>query len=319
MLADLETRGYNVILLQQNSSKMLNFIKDTLKKTYDVDQTSILQVGTKGELKRIKEIQGISPPFSEYWFVEVALDSVPIKELMPVIVQSNTCVFFVTTNKYKNYKYFKEELNKRNTIRYKDYYLSYLKRRDISYLYYNLVPEDKRLTSALFNQVVASYSGDIDALFTLFEYLSKGTEIKSMREITSLIGMGGLTIESYIFMLLKEKPPTDRGKKRYRKDRLQASRELGVAYDWNTFYNYVRKAVVNIVEIKMLIISGVIYKEIKDIPDCYDIAALSRYRRYLWTIKEIPMSRLLQLFQNLSIRRWNNEVDCVSFLYNFYS
>ena len=54
-------------------------------------------------------------------------------------------------------------------------------------------------------------------------------------------------------------------------------------------------------------------------PDTYDEKALSRYNKFLWKIRLIPMSDLLRIKQCLGDKSWTSEMDFLRFLYKYYN
>lgn len=316
-LKTLDERDYNVVILQSNSVKMTTFIRDKVKRKYKGNNDTVIDVNKPSDIKRVKEVTGILPPFSDKWVVYVDAMSVPIKDLVGMIETGSTCVFCCIVDKYSSYKGIKDELSKRKIEGVLDFYLTYLKRPDILYLYDAFVPEDRRLKKVLFDYVVQSYSGDIEAIFDLFLALGEGKKIETRKEIADICGIGGLSIESFIFMLVKEPSKTEKGLKKVMKLRIQAGRELGQIYHYDKFYNFLGSSIMRMIEIKMLIISGVVYKSIRGIPDGYDEKSLSRYQKYIWRLKEIPMTRLLRIRDCMGVKRWSSEADFLNFYYRF--
>ena len=318
MLSELEIVDLDVVLVQTTSAKMEQYIYDTLRRVHGSNALSQLSVENDKDIHVIREVSGITPPFADKWFVTVELGKLSMKDLLSAILNSTTCFFLIKTERYKDFKFFKEVLeHHKQELRYKDFYTNYLRRRDILYIYDKYVTRENRLSGALFDYLVQGYSGDIDALFTLFESIRDGKKIESRKDIVSICGLGGLSVESFMFMLLKDMPPTERGRKQYVKKRLQAGKELGQIYGWNTLYNFTRKALSCIIDIKVLTISGVVYKSIREIPNNYDEGALLKYQRYMYEIERIPLSRLLVLMVAMTERIWRGTVEYTAFLYQY--
>lgn len=316
-LSELDKRDINVVILQSNSIKMSMFIKDRVKRKYHGNVNTIIDVNKKSDLKLVKEVIGIVPPFSEKWVIYVDMSSVDVKDISNIIQLSTTCVFCCETDNYKTFKELKDTLKNLKVTDVFDYYINYLKRNDLVYLYDAFVPEDKRMVKTLFDYVVQSYSGDVEAVLNLFLELAGGKEIKNRKDIADICGIGGLSIESFIFSLVKEPSKSERGLKKVMKTRVQAGRELGAMYGYSTFYNFMRKSLMNMIDIKILIMSGNIYKSIRSVPNGYDEKSLSRYQKYVWKLKEIPLTRLLRIVSCMGNKRWRTEADFLNFYYNF--
>ena len=317
-LSDLDSKNLSldVLLLQTSSLKLMMFLQDKVKRRFKIKSEAIINVETKTDLKKVKEVIGTTPPFSDRWYVEINLDKLYDKELVKLIRQSNTCIFFCTSTKYGNFKKFKEEM--KDLTGFKDLYINYLKRSDFIYLYDAFVLSDNKLTKQLFDYVVQSYSSDIESVFDLLLALNQGTKFESRKAIADVCGLGGLSIESYIFSLIKPISGSDKGLKTVLKNRITAGVDLGNTLGYSKMYNFMSKSLFCFCEIKMLMMSGVVYKAIRNLPDSFDEKSLVRYQRYLWRLKETPMTSLLRLRQSMGDRVWRSEEDFLNFVYRYY-
>lgn len=321
-LSDLDSknRSIDVVLLQTSSTKLSMFIQDKLKRRYNCKSDSLIELETKSDLKKVKEVFGVTPPFAAKWFVTIDLDKgkngVALKDLIPVIKQSSTCIFFCTSSKYKTYKEFKESFKDSTT--FFDYYINYLRRPDFLYLYDAFTLSDNKLSKQLFDYAVQSYSGDIEAVFDLLLALNSGQKFESRQDIAEVCGLGGLSVESYIFSLLKPVSGSDKGLKTVIKNRVKAGVDLGNTIGFQKMYNFTAKSIMLFCELKMLIISGVIYKSVRNLPDSFDEKALAKYQKYIWRLKEIPLSDILRLRQCMGAYAWHNGSDFLNFIYKYY-
>ena len=318
-LSDLDAKSAHpdVILLQTPSTKMMQFLQDRLKRKYKIKSDAIINVETKSDYKKVKEVLGVVPLDSERWFIQIDLDKFNDKDVKNMIRTSTTCLFFCTCSKYKVFKTFKEEF-KKDDISIFDYYINFLRRADFIYLYDAFVHKDNKLSNDLFNRFLKGYSSDIEAVFELLIKLGEGQKFETMKDISNVCGFGGLTVESYIFSLLKELSGSDKGLATVIKRRIQVGADLGNTLKFSTMYNYMAKSLLNMCELKMLVMSGAIYKHVRNLPDSFDEKALSRYQKYLWQLKLIPMSDLLLLRQSMGDTQWKSEVDFLNFVYRYY-
>lgn len=316
-LRDLTDRGRecNVVIFQTTSDKLRMFMQDNIKRRYDCNSDTIISCTSKKDYKQVHNIMNVIPPFSKKWFIDVDLDHCNDKEFVSLVKDATTCVFFCNVKKYVTYKRFKESIKGLEGVF--DYYITYLKRYDFLFLYDAFVPEKNRLSKTLFDYVVQSYSGDIESVFDLFLELNKGREITSRKEIAEICGVGGNSVESFIISLLKDPPTTERGLKKVMKNRLVAGKELAEVYRYSSFYRLLRKTLTCFIQIKVLIISGVVYKQIRKLPEGYDEKSLVRYQRYVWRLKEIPLSRILRLYKSLGNSQWSSDIEFINFVYRF--
>ena len=293
------------------------FLQDKIKRKYKCKNDSIIDIGVKSDYKKVKEVLGTTPIFSDKWYVSVDLDKTMDKELIELIKQSYTCVFFCTCSKYGTFKQFKEDLKDMTGIF--DFYINYLRRPDFLYLYDAFTLSDNKLNKQLFDYAVQSYSGDIEAVFELLIHLNQGEKFESRKEIAELCGLGSLSIESYIFTLLKGLSGSDKGLATVIKNRVKAGVELGEAIGFSSMYNFMSRSLLLFCELKMLIMSGIVYKTVRNLPDTFDEKALSRYQKYIWRLKEIPLSDLLRLRQCMGKKVWRSELDFLNFIYRYYN
>jgi hypothetical protein len=318
-LSDLDSKNLNinVVLLQTPSTKLTMFLQDKVKRKYKCKNDSIIDIGVKSDYKKVKEVLGTTPPFSDKWYVSVDLDKTMDKELIELVKQSYTCVFFCTCSKYKTFKQFKEGLKDMTGVF--DFYINYLRRPDFLYLYDAFTLSDNKLNKQLFDYAVQSYSGDIEAVFELLIHLNQGEKFENRKEIAEICGLGSLSIESYIFTLLKELSGSDKGLATVIKNRVKAGVELGEAIGFSSMYNFMSRSLLLFCELKMLVMSGIVYKTVRNLPDTFDEKALSRYQKYIWRLKEIPLSDLLRLRQCMGKKAWRSELDFLNFIYRYYN
>lgn len=326
-LSTLNQRGISpdVVLVQCTSSLLTMFIEDKVRELLGTTQDTLFKIKSKKDLKEVHMICNIQPFQSKKWLYIVDLDSyVPDKEFFNLVKDSSTVCYFLTCSKYITYKKTKESVKNAGVLW--DFYLSYLKGADLGYLHNEyVVKTDKAslLSRDMYQYIKEGYSSDVDAVMTLLEYIRLAPEDEkpiTKQLVTDICGLGGNTLESFAMTLLKEAPkPSERSFKAIMRKRFKAGAELAEVYDdWGKFGAYLNKVVYNIMCIKELQISNAIYKSIRDLPEGYDEKTLSRYNRYLWRIKDIPMSRVLRLKAVLSERQWGSASDFMYFMYKYY-
>lgn len=151
----------------------------------------------------------------------------------------------------------------------------------------------------------------------LFTELKNGVVFENRRDIADVCGVGGNSIESFIFSMLKKPSESLNGLKTVIKNRMKAGVELSEIYGVSRFQNYLKASVVKMVQLKELEISGLIYKKVFDLPNGFDEAKLVKYQRFLWRLKEIPMTRLLRLYKYMSESNWVSDFDFAGFVYKY--
>ena len=196
LLEDLNTAEVvNGVLIETSSTALEQFIYDKLKLKFHVDSNTLIEVTNNEDIKELKNIMYINPPFSDCWFVKINMDKIKLGSVLSLLNHATSCFFFLTCSNYSNFKNIKEAVK----APFYFYYLMYLKRADIVFLYDSLVPEKSRLSKRLFDFCVKSYSSDIDILFNLLEQLNKGVTFNNTKEIMDACGIGSLTTEEFLF------------------------------------------------------------------------------------------------------------------------
>ena len=317
-LSDLDIAGNRpkVLLLQTPSTNLSIFLEDKMKLKYHISSEAIVNVETKKDYKNIRNNLGITPPFSDRWFVKINLDKMHDKDLYAIMQESNTTFFFCTCTRYK---LFKECLSKFDKTEIANFYINYLRRPDFVYLYDALTHEDNKLPKNLFSFVVQNYSGDVDSVIELFLKMNQGEVFNNRKQITELCGVGGNSIESFIFSMLKPISGSDKGLKIVIKNRISLGVDLGNTLGYTKFYNFMSASIKRMCEIKELMIAGVVYKHIRNLPDNYDEASLARYQKYIYRLKMIPLSSLLLLRSAMGYKVWRSEADLLEFIYRLYT
>lgn len=312
-LSDLDSKNfsYDIVLLQTSSPRLQLFIEDKLKRKFHANRDTMFYIEGKSDLKAVKQLVGVLPPTGEKWYIRVDLDKIHDKDLFNVINNSTTCFFLCTCSKYSYFKDFKEKVK----LSISDFYINYMRKPDLIYLYDGFVHENNKLKGDLLSYVSQSYSSDIEALFDLFLALADGQEFKNRQDIAQVCGIGNLSVENYIFSLLK---PLSVDVKRVIKNRVKYGVDLGDILGITTMYNFLNKSISTMIELKMLIISGYVYKAVRNLPSNYDEKSLARYQKYIWRLKEIPLSRLLTLRYCMGKTTWRSSIDLLGFIYKYY-
>lgn len=318
LLNDLERgiKQMRVMLLQTSSKSLEMYLYDYLRESFSSNRDTVLQINSKRDFRRLKEIYNIQPPYSEKWLVQIDLGKIgkSYKELAEIISDSTTVCYMCVAETYVQYKSFKEAVSHIEGVF--DFYINILRRRDFLYLYKKLVPSDCTLSKTLYDYVVQSYSADIGAVFDLFTSLRNGIKFNTRADIAEVCGVGRNSVESFVFAMLKNLPVTEKGLKKVIKNRISAGVELAEVYNWGRFNKAVNLCLSALLDIKKLQVSGVVYKRLTNLPEGYDERRLSKYQRYLWRIETIPLSRILRLKVCFS-NRWFNKVDFLNSMYAF--
>lgn len=307
----------SVVLIQTPSDVLKMFLQDKIKAQLNSTQESVLVVDNKKTLKEAQNLSGMIPFDAKKWLFLVNLDKVGVNaDLREFVYNNSTGLLFCTTDKYSNYKKFKDMCKAIDNMI--DLYITFLKRMDFFYLYYALVPQDNQLPKALSEFILKGYANDINTVMNLLMELNRGTKFESKKSIVDYCGQSGNTVDNLLFSLLGMHFKTERGIKNVIGNRLKSGYELAQSIGWHNLRTYLYSALNAVMDIKGLYIEGTIYKRIENLPDNFNEKKLSRYQRFLWKIKEVPFSDMVRLRVALyECGDWSDESDYLRFLYRY--
>lgn len=310
---------HKVYLVQTPSDKLQLYLYDRLREENGCVKETIIEVKDKKDLKKVKEIAYVDSFMSDKWLISCNLKSISssFRELAQIISECNTAIFFLVSDNYKHFKGFVETCKKVGVTEVAQFYLYSLRSADFSYLYNKYVQRTNKLTKVLYDYVYQGYNTNIPAVMDLFEALKLGVKFESRRDISDVCGVGGNSIESFILSLIKPPSTTERGMLKVISNRIKAGVDLMSIYKPAKFQSLLLNCVKMFIYLKMLCISGVLYKKLYEIPKGYPDNIL-KYQRYLFKIKEVPMTRLLRLGLMLNNEKWTSEIYFTKFIYNYY-
>lgn len=312
MLKDLKDVNKNVHLLLTSYNLVEIYVYDVLKKRCNATLESIIDVNNTSSFRTMLEYVNVQPNLADYWLFVIDYSKVKsqIKKNMGIF-QSETSVFLLKVSNYKDFKEFMQECN----VTVNSLYLNVIRRGDVYDLLrpYNLSEKVKEF-------VATSYYKDPEKVFILQKELKNGISISKPKDVISLCGESTNSIQKFVMQLLLDTPKTKLFLKRGYKKRVNTLYTLCETFNPRTAYNYIRATVKDILYIKMLYLEGRIYDKIRDLPECYDEAKLSRYSFMLKTISQgIEYEKILSLYSMLTNEgKWYSVQDGISFLYKYY-
>lgn len=310
-LRELTSEERNTHLVVSNSGLVEMYIYDVLKKRCNATLESVYNISKVSEFRDMLETVNLEPYMADKWLF--IIDYSKLKSTVDKYIHLfdiDTSCFIVKCKGYKDFKEFKQKCPRVN-----DLYLSILRKGDIQYLL-----RDYKLPQKIVDFVIKSYSRDPEKVFTLLKELENGVEISVTKDVVDICGISAGSVISLVMLLLSDPPKTRKGLNRVLKKRIQIANDLIGAYSISTFRNFLMSTVKDILDIKVLYLQGVIYKSIRDIPECYDEKKLSRYNPYLFRItEEISLDRIVRLY--VTIKKsgyWKNKSMMVQFMYDYY-
>lgn len=313
MLKDLVDKTLNYHTVMCDSGKLDLLVYTLLKQACNGNKDTIFYVNKKSDVEEMLDLSLIMPYSADQWLFIVNYNKVKrhrrklIEFIKAKTVSSKVLVSF---DKYADFKKFNDDLG----ALVNSMYLKTLRKDDMAFLF-----RDTKLGKDLKEFIFYSYRSEVEKVMSVLEYIKDGHSVKTRKDITELVGVSTGSIQHFIFQLLGKPPKTEKSRERIIKNRSYILSELAKVYGVRGIKTILTNSVKDILDIKTLYLSGVVYKSLTSIPEGYDSKRLLRYRVFFGKIVDIEYSRILELYLLLyNEGAWSNELDLYKFLYIYY-
>ena len=313
MLETLTEKEVNVHLYMCDSGKLDMYVYNLLKSVTHGTKDTILYVNKKSDVEEMSDLALVMPYQAEQWLFIINYDKVKRhrKKIIDLIKQKHiSSKYLISFSKYIDFKKFIDDVGTTaNSM-----YLKNLSLRDVRFLF-----RKYKLSKDLFQFVYYSYRSEVEKLMELLDYLDNGQVVKTRKEITDLVGISTGSVQHFIFQLLGTPPKTVKSREKVIKNRCLTLTELSKVYGVRGIKTILTNSVKDILDIKTLNLTGVLYKSVDKIPKGYDSKRLLRYKAFYGKILDISYSRILELYLLLyNEGSWSSELDMYRFLYTHY-
>lgn len=313
MLKDLVDKTLNYHTVMCDSGKLDLLVYNLLKQACNGNKDTIFYVNKKSDVEEMLDLSLIMPYSADQWLFIVNYNKVKrhrrklIEFIKAKTVSSKVLVSF---DKYADFKKFNDDLG----ALVNSMYLKTLRKDDMAFLFRNT-----KLGKDLKEFIFYSYRSEVEKVMSVLDYIKDGHSVKTRKDITELVGVSTGSIQHFIFQLLGKPPKTEKSRERIIKNRSYILSELAKVYGVRGIKTILTNSVKDILDIKTLYLSGVVYKSLTNIPEGYDSKRLLRYRVFFGKIIDIEYSRILELYLLLyNEGAWSNELDLYKFLYIYY-
>lgn len=313
MLKDLVDKTLNYHTVMCDSGKLDLLVYNLLKQACNGNKDTIFYVNKKSDVEEMLDLSLIMPYSADQWLFIVNYNKVKrqrrklIEFIKAKTVSSKVLVSF---DKYADFKKFNDDLG----ALVNSMYLKTLRKDDMAFLF-----RGTKLGKDLKEFIFYSYRSEVEKVMSVLEYIKDGHSVKTRKDITELVGISTGSIQHFIFQLLGKPPKTEKSRERIIKNRSYILSELAKVYGIRGIKTILTNSVKDILDIKTLYLSGVVYKSLTNIPEGYDSKRLLRYRVFFGKIIDIEYSRILELYLLLYNEGvWSNELDLYKFLYVYY-
>lgn len=313
MLEALTDREINVHTMMQDSGKLDLFVYNMLKKATNGNKDTVIYVNKKSDVEEMSDLSLVMPMNAEQWLFIISYDKVKRhrRKIIELIKQKNpSSKYLVSFEKYIDFKRFNDDLGSMvNSM-----YLKNLNQKDARFLF-----RKYKFDKDLFQFIFYSYRSEVEKMMTLLSFLDMGQTVRSRKDVTDLVGVSTGSIQHFIFQLLGKKPLSLKSQGIIVKNRTVTISELAKVYGVRLLKGIITNSVKDILDIKSLNLTGVLYKSIDKIPEGYDSTRLLKYKPFYAKILDVPYIRILDLYLLLyNERSWNSELDMYRFIYTYY-
>lgn len=313
MLKDLVDKTLNYHTVMCDSGKLDLLVYNLLKQACNGNKDTIFYVNKKSDVEEMLDLSLIMPYSADQWLFIVNYNKVKRhrRKLIEFIkVKTVSSKVLVSFDKYADFKKFNDDLG----ALVNSMYLKTLRKDDMAFLF-----RDTKLGKDLKEFIFYSYRSEVEKVMSVLEYIKDGHSVKTRKDITELVGVSTGSIQHFIFQLLGKPPKTEKSRERIIKNRSYILSELAKVYGVRGIKTILTNSVKDILDIKTLYLSGMVYKSLTNIPEGYDSKRLLRYRVFFGKIVDIEYSRILELYLLLyNEGAWSNELDLYKFLYIYY-
>lgn len=323
ILNDIYKKNNNVdvYVTYAKSSEYLDMVLRMVSSRYHVLKNEVIYLDNINDIVKHKTLLDTVSLFSDkYLFFIEDNTSLPKKEVIDLLATSNTYKIVMGVTNYgvvakmRSYEMF----NQRVKVDY--LYSSRLAKDefDLLYSYVTGVRGSSKLSLELQQRVKLGYLQEVSAVFSLFDYLKDGFDIKTVDELVSLIGLGNLSVDSIVYSLLTTTAGTERGIKMFKKKVTPKLMELMKRLSPSTIQAQMLEGIKAAYDIKVLCLRGYLLPGVdskaKDIQG-YDNPRLSYFERRRDSLQLIPLSRIINIMTLMDNEvRWDNEYQVLGFL-----
>lgn len=313
MLEALTDREVNVHTMMQDSGKLDLFVYNMLKKATSGNKDTVIYVNKKSDVEEMSDLSLVMPMNADQWLFIISYDKVKRhrRKIIELIKQKNpSSKYLVSFEKYIDFKRFNDDLGSMvNSM-----YLKNLNQKDARFLF-----RKYKFDKDLFQFIFYSYRSEVEKMMTLLSFLDMGQTVRSRKDVTDIVGVSTGSIQHFIFQLLGKKPLSLKSQGIIVKNRTVTISELAKVYGVRQLKGIITNSVKDILDIKSLNLTGVLYKSIDKIPEGYDSTRLLKYKPFYAKILDVPYIRILDLYLLLyNERSWNSELDMYRFIYTYY-
>lgn len=292
-----------VAVIYTNSPTFQLDIRQIIKKKYNAKNEFIVDVNKVKDLKNALTDSMSSPIFGDSWITHVDVDKIGVSESLKTLTKTTSygrTIFWVSDFKtylaFKKHNVFKED--SQEIVLIQATRLEYLEAHELLTQAMDTVEEEDKLSKQLIAYVSKNYRYKIESIYELITLVRNGFQIKKEKDVVKSIGVGFLTVDSFVIDMLKTVPETLKQRSNLQKKSITTLQELSYSYKHAQIKSYMVRTLKLLIEFKQMQLLGVFDRPVIQIPPGYDDKGYKKLKRYRWNIKnDITLSRILLLFK----------------------
>lgn len=273
----------SVLVVYLKDDEVLDEVMRFVHKRYTFDVGYMCDAVNLNDL-HVKQKEALYRPLlGDKWLIRACIDNIAVDAMVRCMLNLNGCGFYVYyTHNYSLYRKLSQFVKLKNSPCVRFVYAASFTAKDM-YVLYNArnIEQTKKIPPAVMNFVVKQYRKDCGKYLRLLQLAASGAVIQTPADVVQLVGLGALTIDTYLIDLLRtEIKPTPRSYKRVLHRWVRMYWDLKQAYSTQALVRILQRKLDAILTVKLLQVEGLVIGNRCEIPENYDTPVLQSVLRY---------------------------------------
>jgi hypothetical protein len=285
MLLELEQipDSVSVLLIYVTDDAVKQYIQDRLNKRYKLDKNYIVDVVDNSMMTITYKDALLHPLLGDRWCIRVDLDKVSVDAVIRQLLNVNeNSIMLLYTKDYRTFNKLRslDKVTQNNTV-VRAVYGGALSSKDMYVLYQEQVSNGAlQMPQAVLSYVVQQYKRDVLKYIKILQALKSQVPLNSRVDVVNTVGLGALTVEKLLVDVLKTEIKTAVGRKRALNRWMQMLYDLQQVMSTVTLIQQMRILCIDMLNLKLLHISGYIIGNRREIPKSKDTVGLRKLEHY---------------------------------------
>ena len=304
MLTELKyiPEDVSVLLVYLKDDEVLDEIIRCVRQRYMFNAGYVCDAANLNDLHSKQKDALLKPLLGDRWLIRANIDDIAPDALFRCLFNLNGNGFYVYyTHKYSIYNKLIHLDKVRNSPCVRGVYGASFTSKDMYTLYAEKCTP-QALKPAVLNFIVKQYRRDCGKFLRILQAVVSGVEIKTQADVVQLVGLGALTLDSYLFDLLRtEVKPTARSRNLVLHRWVRMFYDLKQAYPAPALVRLLQHKLDAVLTVKLLQVEGLVIGNRVEIPEELNTPAVQGMLRYSTDISErVSVPEILWLRQALN-------------------